>query len=59
MKLIETVNAVGHVLCHDLTRIVPGISKDAAFRKGHIVTEEDIPMLPLHGQRTPLCLGED
>ena len=45
MKLIETVNAVGHVLCHDLTRIVPGVTKDAAFRKGHIVTEEDIPML--------------
>ena len=45
MKLIETVNAVGHVLCHDLTRIVPGVTTDAAFRKGHIVTEEDIPML--------------
>jgi hypothetical protein len=45
MKLIETRNAVGHVLCHDLTRIVPGESKDAQFRKGHIVTEDDIPML--------------
>ena len=45
MKLIETKNAVGHVLCHDLTRIVPGEFKGAQFRKGHIVTEEDIPML--------------
>ncbi len=45
MKLIETKNAVGHVLCHDLTRIVPGQMKDAQFRKGHVVTEEDIPML--------------
>lgn len=45
MKLIETRKAVGHVLCHDLTRIVPGESKDAQFRKGHIVTEDDIPML--------------
>ena len=45
MKLIETKNAVGHVLCHDLTRIVPGEFKGAQFRKGHIVTEEDIPMM--------------
>ena len=45
MKLIETKNAVGHVLRHDLTRIVPGKFKGAQFRKGHIVTEEDIPML--------------
>ena len=45
MKLIETKDAVGQVLCHDITRIVPGVVKDAAFRKGHIVTEEDIPLL--------------
>ena len=45
MKLIETKNAVGHVLCHDLTRIVPGQFKGAQFRKGHVVTQEDIPML--------------
>lgn len=45
MKLIKTSEAVGHVLCHDITRIVKGVEKDAAFRKGHIVTEEDIPIL--------------
>lgn len=45
MKLIKTEDAVGHVLCHDITRIIKGVSKDAAFRKGHIVTEEDIPVL--------------
>lgn len=45
MKLIKTVDSVGHVLCHDLTQIIPGVSKDARFRKGHIVTEEDIPVL--------------
>lgn len=45
MKLIETRNAAGHVLCHDLTRIVPGEMKGSQFRKGHVVTEEDIPML--------------
>ena len=45
MKLIRTVEAAGHVLCHDLTQIVPGVSKDARFRKGHIVAEDDIPVL--------------
>lgn len=45
MKKIETVNAVGHILCHDITRIVKDLVKDTPFRKGHIVTEEDIPVL--------------
>lgn len=45
MKLIKTEEAVGHVLCHDMTQIIPGVTKDARFRKGHIVTEEDIPVL--------------
>ena len=45
MKLIRTEDAVGHVLCHDMTQIIPGVSKDARFRKGHIVKEEDIPVL--------------
>ena len=45
MKLIKTQEAVGHVLCHDLTQIIPGEFKGARFRKGHVVTEEDIPVL--------------
>ena len=45
MKLIRTEDAVGHVLCHDMTQIIPGKYKDARFRKGHIVKEEDISVL--------------
>lgn len=45
MKLIQTENAVGHVLCHDLTQIIKDQYKDARFRKGHVVTAEDIPVL--------------
>lgn len=45
MKLIDTVDAEGHVLCHDITQIVRGVTKDAKFRKGHVVTKEDIPVL--------------
>lgn len=45
MKLIKTQDAVGCVLCHDITQIIKGVTKDAVFRKGHVVTKEDIPVL--------------
>ena len=45
MKLIKTEDAVGSVLCHDLTQIIKGVTKDAVFRKGHIVQPEDISVL--------------
>lgn len=45
MKLIRTEEAVGHVLCHDMTQIIKDQYKDARFRKGHVVTEADIPVL--------------
>lgn len=51
MKLIDTKDAVGHILCHDITQIVKDVTKQARFRKGHVVTEEDIPVL--------LSLGKD
>ena len=34
MKLIRTEDAVGHVLCHDMTQIIKDAYKDARFRKG-------------------------
>ncbi|MFT5700086.1 MAG: molybdopterin biosynthesis enzyme [Desulforhopalus sp.] len=45
MKAIPVEQSVGSVLCHDITRIVVGKSKGPAFRRGHIVTDEDIPIL--------------
>ena len=51
MKCVKTQDAVGHVLCHDITQIIKDVKKGTAFRKGHIVTEEDIPVL--------LSLGKD
>ena len=45
MKLIRTEDAVGQVLCHDITQIIRGVSKGPVFRKGHIIREEDIPVL--------------
>ena len=66
MKLIDTRNAAGHILCHDMTQIIPGVTKDARFRKGHTVTEEDIPVLLSMGkehlyvwEKRPGLLHED
>lgn len=45
MKMIKTEDAVGHILCHDMTQIVKDEYKGARFKKGHIVTNEDVPVL--------------
>ena len=45
MKLMKTTEAVGQMLCHDITQIIPGEFKGPVFRKGHIITEEDVPVL--------------
>ena len=34
MKLMKTTEAVGQVLCHDITQIIPGVKKDAVFAQG-------------------------
>jgi hypothetical protein len=45
MKRVAVEEAVGRVLCHDITQIVPGEFKGRAFRKGQPVQAEDIPLL--------------
>lgn len=45
MKLMKTTEAVGQMLCHDITQIIKDVSKGPVFRKGHIISEEDVPVL--------------
>lgn len=59
MKTVCVEDAVGMVLCHDMTRIVPGESKGPAFRKGHVIAEEDIPMLLEIGKEHVYVLNLD
>lgn len=40
MKRIKTEEAVGQVLCHDITQIIRGVSKGPVFRKGHVVQKK-------------------
>ncbi len=50
IKKVRVEEAVGMVLGHDITKIVPGEYKGPAFKKGHIVREEDIPHLKSIGK---------
>jgi hypothetical protein len=45
VKSLPVHDAVGMVLCHDVTRIVPGVNKGPAFKKGHIIQPRDIESL--------------
>ncbi|MDD5104994.1 MAG: molybdopterin-binding protein [Desulfuromonadaceae bacterium] len=51
MTEIPVQQAVGRVLFHDITRIVPGEFHGRAFKKGHIIAPDDIDKL--------LQLGKD
>jgi molybdopterin biosynthesis enzyme len=42
---VPVIEAVGTVLAHDITEIRPGEFKGRAFKKGHIVREEDVDHL--------------
>ncbi|ABW18648.1 molybdopterin-binding protein [Alkaliphilus oremlandii] len=42
MKVVKTEEAIGMVLGHDITEIVPGAFKGVAFKKGHVIKEEDV-----------------
>jgi molybdenum cofactor synthesis domain-containing protein len=45
MKQVPVEEAVGMLLAHDMTEIIPGESKCAAFKKGHRIQKEDVPRL--------------
>lgn len=44
MKKVNVQDAIGMTLCHDITAMVDGF-KGAAFKRGHVITQEDIPKL--------------
>lgn len=59
MKEIPVEKSVGTVLAHDLTQIIPGEYKGAKFKKGHIITTEDIPVLISMGKRHLYVVQKD
>jgi hypothetical protein len=51
IRQIRVEDAVGQVLAHDMTRIVPGKFKGVGFRRNHRVRPEDIPELLKIGKK--------
>ncbi|MBU2529588.1 MAG: molybdopterin-binding protein [Elusimicrobia bacterium] len=49
-NIIKVDDAIGKVLPHDITQIVPGKVKGAAFKKGHIIRKQDIKKLKSLGK---------
>ena len=45
MQEVRVQDAVGMILCHDITEIVRGERKGARFRKGDVIRAEDVPVL--------------
>ncbi len=52
LKKMPIKEAVGTVLAHDITEIRPGEFKGRAFRKGHIIREEDVCHLQRLGKES-------
>lgn len=50
MRKVPVDEAIGISLCHDITRIIPGQQKNREFRKGDVISPEDIPRLRLLGK---------
>lgn len=59
MKKVKVEDAIGSVLAHDMTKIVPGEFKGVAFKKGHIIREDDVEALKDMGKRHVYILELD
>jgi hypothetical protein len=59
MKSVKVEDAVGMVLAHDLTKIVPNAFKGAVFKKGHIIRPEDIDELKDAGKYNVFVVSLD
>ncbi len=59
LKKVKLDEAVGMVLGHDVTKIIPGKFKGPAFRRGHIIRKEDITELLSMGKEHIYIIEEE
>jgi hypothetical protein len=57
VKTLPVTDAVGTVLAHDITEIRPGEFKGRAFKKGHVIREEDVCHLQRLGKENLFVLN--
>lgn len=59
LKKVKIDEAIGLTIGHDMTKVIPGKFKGPAFRRGHVVTEEDLPELRLMGKEHIYVIEEE
>ncbi|UCE98360.1 MAG: molybdopterin-binding protein [Dehalococcoidia bacterium] len=59
LKKIKLEEAIGMPIGHDVTKVVPGEFKGAAFRRGHILKRDDIPELLSMGKEHIYVIEEE
>jgi len=59
MKKLKIEDAIGKPLANDMTQIIPGKVKGPAFKRGHVLREEDIPLLRDMGKAHVYVLDPD
>ncbi len=59
LKKVKLEDAIGLVIGHDVTKVIPGVFKGAAFRRGHILRQEDIPELLSMGKEHIYIIEEE
>jgi molybdopterin biosynthesis enzyme len=59
MIKLSIENAIGKPLAHDITRIIPGKSKEPAFKKGYILKKEDLDVLRNMGKSNVYVFDPD
>ena len=59
LKKVKLDKAIGLAIGHDMTKVVPGKFKGPAFRRGHVVREEDLPELRLMGKEYIYVVEEE
>ena len=59
LRKVKLEQAIGLAIGHDMTRVIPGQFKGPAFRRGHVVTEADLPQLRQMGKEHIYVIEEE
>ena len=59
MKEIRTEEAVGHVLCHDITQIIKDEKNGVLFKKGPCSKRRGYTGASVSGKRASFCMGKN
>lgn len=57
MKLVDTKDAVGTVLCHDITQIIKGVTKDSKIQERSCSQRRRYPVIVIPWKRSFIRLG--